>query len=207
MLAKKKLIGGWKILQEFCLECAEEDNRSVDSRSSKMSRKSTASRRSTGSRKSSGRKSTRRRSFSSAGDETASQQSSVQSEEKEKTKVRKMRYKDDDGEEGRYSGYVNGESKPHGRGKCVYDNGSTFKGEWCEGSKVHGKTSRGKSKKSTERGKEKEKAGGKYNTVRSGGEKAPPEKKVNEKKKQEALKQYKELYNTEAPVVKNMIFG
>ena len=118
-----------------------------------------------------------------------------------------MRYKDDDGEEGRYSGYVNAESKPHGRGKCVYDNGTTFKGEWCEGSKVHGKTSWGKSKKSTEKGKEKEKAGRKHTAVRSGGEKAPPEKKINEKKKQEALKQYKELYNTEAPVVKNMIFG
>lgn len=39
-----KLTGGWKVIQDVCPECDEEDNGSVDSRNSRFSRRSVASR-------------------------------------------------------------------------------------------------------------------------------------------------------------------
>lgn len=43
-LAQKQLTGGWKVIQDVCPECDEEDNCSADSRTSRYSRKSVASR-------------------------------------------------------------------------------------------------------------------------------------------------------------------
>ena len=139
-LAKKKTLGGWKIIQSFCNECAKED---VDDNASA---KSGHSRRSAYSRSSRVSKSDRRSSRSRyEDDDTESAHSTSQSEQVKKKMVKKMRFRDEDtGEEGLYSGYVNGEYQPHGSGKIVYQNGDRYEGTWCEGSKVHGKTSRAK---------------------------------------------------------------
>lgn len=255
-LAKKKLTGGWKILQDFCAECAEEDeygeNQSDGSRYSRRSRRSANSRRSASSRKSvgSGAKSKRPSYRLDDDDETDSQLSSSRSTQNQKKIVKKMNYTDDDGEEGMYTGYVNSQYKPHGSGKMQYRNGERFSGEWCEGTKVHGKTTLSnyaKSKKKTGRKDKRDRrskepsskvsGSSKNGTIgsvagsvasmatrpidnRGNGKLAIPvtpeqdrelndetkEMPAHEQKKQEALRDYKSLYNTSAHVVKNMLF-
>ena len=54
-----------------------------------------------------------------------------------------MKYKDENGKEGRYSGDVNDDHQPHGQGKMKYKDGTVFLGVWSEGSQVHGKTTSG----------------------------------------------------------------
>eukprot|EP00970_Alexandrium_tamarense_P008458 scaffold1618_cov196-Alexandrium_tamarense.AAC.18 len=145
-LAKKKITGGWKILQDFCLECATEDtkdDRSVSSKGSRYSKRSSETK--------SSRFSRRSRGDDSRG-ETESAHSTSQSDEVRKKIVKKMSYTDDSGEEGLYTGYVNMQYKPHGRGKLVYGNGTKYDGTWCEGSKVHGKTGKSKSGAFSSRG-------------------------------------------------------
>lgn len=139
-------MGGWKIIQSFCTECAKED--AFDDNASE---KSGRSRRSTYSKSSRVSKSSRRSGRSRyEEDETESAHSTSQSEQVRKKLVKKMRFLDEEtGEEGLYTGYVNGEYQPHGRGKIVYHNGDRYEGTWCEGSKVHGKTNRAKSSKSS----------------------------------------------------------
>lgn len=133
--------------------------------------------------------------------------------------VKKMPYTDDNGDEGLYTGYVNSMSKPHGSGKIAYKDGRVFTGEWSEGSKVHGKTTNDKStsrkasdggKGSSRTGRER-KSGGNGSVASSsvGGNSksmAPTFDKEWEANKQQALKDYKELFKTHAHVVKNMIF-
>ena len=53
-----------------------------------------------------------------------------------------MKYQDESGKEGRYSGDVNDDHQPHGQGKIKYKDGTTFVGVWSEGSQVHGKRSK-----------------------------------------------------------------
>lgn len=65
-LAKKKLTGGWKILQEFCAACAEEDRRHKDDRSVGSRGRSVGSRGSGQSRRSVSRDSRRSRRSRSA---------------------------------------------------------------------------------------------------------------------------------------------
>lgn len=88
-LAKKKLTG-WKILQEFCIECAneDEDNQTACSRSSRMSRKSSSSSRRSR-RRSSSSKSQRSRCSSSSycKDEEVYSQISSQSEQSKSKKT------------------------------------------------------------------------------------------------------------------------
>lgn len=219
-LAKKKLTGGWKILNDFCVECVQEvdhddDNRSVCSRSSRMSRKSVSSR---CSRRSASSKSGRSRRSSYEGDETNSEYSASQSERKKKKKVvKKMAYTDDNNEQGLYTGYINSQYKPHGSGKMVYNDGRRFSGEWCDGSKVHGKMTTTRSS-SGEKSKKRDKHGKgeirkeKNTTSSNGSVKASiPNNEITEKQKkheqkQTALKDYKNLYNNAATVVKNMVF-
>ena len=156
-----------------------------------------------------------------------------------------MEYSDDNDEEGLYTGYVNSDYKPHGSGKMVYNSGKIFSGEWCEGSKVHGKSNHDNksTKKSSSSGshkkehrkesrehkvKESPKVSHTKNGSHSNGDTngstasavRPNEKDIDKQKeellamleeqknvqKQAALREYKELYNTKAPIVKNMIF-
>ena len=133
-------------MQDFCVECVKEDkddNASTRSGGSKHSRRSTHSKSSRVSKSS--RKSGRSK-YEEEEDETESAHSTSQSEQVRKKVVKKMKYKDaDTGEEGLYTGYVNAEYQPHGRGKLLYPNGDRYDGTWCDGSKVHGKTSKSKS--------------------------------------------------------------
>lgn len=51
-----------------------------------------------------------------------------------------MPYIDGDGNPGHYTGHVDGDGQPNGRGKMRYINGTRFDGAWHEGTKLHGKT-------------------------------------------------------------------
>ena len=246
-LAKKKITGGWKILQEFCGECAREDRKKGDEDASAHSGKSGNSRRSRRSAASGCR------SRSEAG-ETVSEHSTSQSEEVRRKLVKKMSYTDEHGDEGLYTGYVNPQYKPHGRGKMVYDNGAKYDGTWSEGSKVHGKTTQ--KPRGVEAGGGGKESGGKSGGIVSGksggkaglrnaspfgrragvgsrtengnnggkasklmspdkdkdGEKSQPsssQKQPSQRPQQQQpdlYKEYCELYNASAKVVKNMKF-
>ncbi|KAL7502482.1 hypothetical protein ACHAWX_000499, partial [Stephanocyclus meneghinianus] len=154
-LAKKKTLGGWKIIQSFCPECVKEDSH-ADENASERSGGSRQSRRSGLSKSSRVSKSSRRSGLSRyKEDETESAHSTSQSEQVRKKLVKKMAYCDaETGEEGLYTGYVNGDYQPHGRGKMAYENGERYDGTWCEGTKVHGKTSKSKDSNSHRSGRE-----------------------------------------------------
>mmetsp|Transcript_22083 Transcript_22083/g.52179 ORF Transcript_22083/g.52179 Transcript_22083/m.52179 type:complete len:554 (+) Transcript_22083:247-1908(+) len=266
-LAKRKLTGGWKILLPHCPECrvdkrGDDDNKSVCSRNSRRSIKSTRSMRSISSRKS-GRGSSRR-----LIDETSSSDVSLHENRGKKShrEVKKMAYTDDEGHEGVYSGTVNPQRKPHGRGKIIYHDGSKYSGTWSEGTKVHGKTTKKTKSSSSSSSKATDKSGklDKGHPATSGregggsGEKkakkssfistsdssAPPSLSTRDNRrkvakvattvqpsnqpsftgvpvrpsrqspaspgsstaKQTALASYKELFNKQSTVVKNMIF-
>ena len=67
---------------------------------------------------------------------------------KKRIRVKGMKYRDDEnGKDGRYSGYVDEDHSPHGEGKMKYKDGSVFVGVWSEGSQVHGKTTKGSKNK------------------------------------------------------------
>lgn len=149
-----------------------------------------------------------------------SEHSTSQSEQNQQKIVKKMNFTDDNGDEGLYTGHVNSQYKPQGSGKMVYNNGKRFSGEWCEGSKVHGKTTHEKPKRKDrkdkrDKTKESPKVSSKNGSSRSGAaarstNNADKERDLNVKQKEEqkqaALREYKELYNTAAQVVKNMMF-
>jgi hypothetical protein len=52
-----------------------------------------------------------------------------------------MKYRDENGKDGRYSGDVNEDHEPHGQGKMKYKDGTAFTGVWSDGVAVHGKSS------------------------------------------------------------------
>ena len=216
-LAKKKLTGGWKILQEFCTECAKDDQDEDHNTTCGKSVCSRSSKRSTRSRVSASQR-------SEVG-ETSSELSTSQSEVMRKKVVKKMAYTDDEnGEEGLYTGYVNLQYKPHGRGKMVYNDGGRYDGTWSEGTKVHGKTTAGKSssKGKVDNGvkKERESSGKAGSSGGVGGGKSSghgslsnriitPEK--DKEKDNQSLREYRELYQAIATqekkkVVKSMKF-
>ena len=154
-LAKKKFTGGWKILLDRCTECVAEENKdcsnkSVCSMSSRRSRSKSVCSRSSRGRSRSGslqRSSTRKHSnLTSEIDDDDDGEDASAAVTSKKMSVKKMSYKDDTGKEGFYTGYVNDQYKPHGRGKCVYKDGTKYSGTWFEGSKVHGRTTSASSK-------------------------------------------------------------
>lgn len=129
-LAKKKALGGWKVLHDICPDCAHDASSQAGSRSSKSSR-------GTG----------RYFDGESGGDATSDDASSYKSgkssnSRKKKIRVKDMKYRDENGKDGRYSGDVDEDHSPHGQGKMKYKDGSVFVGVWSEGSQVHGKTTK-----------------------------------------------------------------
>ncbi|KAL7548436.1 hypothetical protein ACHAWF_011725 [Thalassiosira exigua] len=135
-LAKKKALGGWKILSDLCPDCAQ-DALSVAG----SSVRSKSSRRSSGTG----------RYYDGSGSESGSVASGKSGKSgrsagsrKKKIRVKGMRHRDEHGREGRYSGDVDEDHTPHGQGKMKYKDGSVFAGVWSEGSQVHGKTSKPK---------------------------------------------------------------
>jgi hypothetical protein len=169
-LAKKKFTGGWKLLLDKCNECVAEENKdcsnkSVCSMSSRRSRsKSVCSTRSRGRSRSGSlqRSSTRKHSnlTSEVDDDDDGEDASSADVTSKKMSVKKMSYKDDTGKEGFYTGYVNDQYKPHGRGKCVYKDGTKYSGTWFEGSKVHGRTTNASSKVRVKKHKSSSSSGG-----------------------------------------------
>lgn len=138
-LAKKKALGGWKVLHDMCPDCAQDASSqaggSVRSKSSRRSSKGTG-----------------RYFDDSSASETSSKQSGKSSgsgNRKKKIRVKDMRYEDENGKVGKYSGDVNEDHQPHGDGKMKYKDGSIFEGVWSEGSQAHGKTAKGRSSTSS----------------------------------------------------------
>ena len=135
-LAKKKALGGWKVLHDMCPDCAQD----ASSQAGGGSVRSKSSRRSS--------KGTGRYFDDSSASETSSKQSGKSSgngNRKKKIRVKDMRYEDENGKVGKYSGDVNEDHQPHGQGKMKYKDGSVFEGVWSEGSQAHGKTAKGRS--------------------------------------------------------------
>ena len=213
-LAKKKTLGGWKIIQSFCPECAKED--AFDDNASA---KSGRSRRSTHSKSSRYSKSSRRRSsrYEVDDDETDSAHSNSQEQQVRKKLVKKMKFRDDEtGEDGLYTGYVNGDYQPHGRGKLVYPNGDRYEGTWCEGSKVHGKTTRAKKSNNSSNGRASEREYGRRNGDESSYDGSANNQNHNSQlsqspKKQISMNEYRDMYSDafsipETKKVKDMRF-
>jgi hypothetical protein len=93
--------------------------------------------------------------FDDSGSEASSYKSGKSTgSRKKKIRVKDMRYQDEHGKEGRYSGDVNEDHQPHGQGKMKYKDGSVFVGVWNDGSQAHGKTTKakGSSSKSSSNG-------------------------------------------------------
>lgn len=144
-IAKKKALGGWKVIHDICPDCA------IDASSNAGSTRSRGS-----SRKSSGTG----RYYDDSGSDASSFKSdrsanSSRSSRKVKIRVKAMKYQDENGVEGRYTGDVNDDHQPHGQGKIKYKDGTAFDGVWSEGSQVHGKSYRAKSSRSGSSGKKK----------------------------------------------------
>ena len=139
-IAKKKALGGWKVLHDICPDCANDASSQAGSTRSKSSRKS----------------GTGRYYDPSSASDVSSMQSSRRSARssgsgrKKKIRVKDMKYRDENGREGRYSGDVNEDHEPHGQGKMKYKDGTLFTGVWSDGAAVHGKSSGEKKEKKKE---------------------------------------------------------
>lgn len=128
-LAKKKALGGFKIIHDVCPECAEDGGHG------------------SGRKKPSRRKSGTGRVFDDSGSEASSYRSGKSGKSsgarKKRIRVRNLRTEDEEGRPGRYSGDVNDDHQPHGNGVMKYEDGTSYEGVWSEGSKVHGKVKSG----------------------------------------------------------------
>lgn len=124
-VAKKKTMGGWKLLVDVCPDCERERSSLSKSRRRSLSQ--------------------RRRSVSRPRDEedTRSVSSSLSRHSNRSNrgprKVKDLKIRDQNRVPGRYSGYVDGNSKPDGKGVIRYENGMEWSGLWCEGEQVQGK--------------------------------------------------------------------
>ena len=214
-LAKKKFTGGWKILLDRCTECVADDkadSKSVCSKSSRRSRSKSVCSRS--SRHDDKRRQSRRLSdtTSPSGDMAASNSSNIK-----KKSVKKTSYTDDTGKEGFYTGYVNEQHKPHGRGKIEYKDGSKYSGTWMEGSKVHGKTADKKHRKKEGEENVKQVSKGELEDDSDGFERQWEKERRKAKhsstkvdqgkdRRNGAMEEYTNLFNTSAKVVKDLPF-
>ncbi|KAL3791162.1 hypothetical protein ACHAWO_013593 [Cyclotella atomus] len=118
-LAKVGQRGEWKVLMDFCPECAE---------ASLMIGGAVGS------------KSTRSKSRSSQRNCDESTVKSAKSTHSD-TLVKKMPFIDNDGKPGHYTGYLDLDGRPNGRGKMNYIDGKKFDGIWKAGNQVQGKVS------------------------------------------------------------------
>eukprot|EP00569_Conticribra_weissflogii_P015443 CAMPEP_0171398204 /NCGR_PEP_ID=MMETSP0880-20121228/5762_1 /TAXON_ID=67004 /ORGANISM="Thalassiosira weissflogii, Strain CCMP1336" /LENGTH=602 /DNA_ID=CAMNT_0011912151 /DNA_START=141 /DNA_END=1949 /DNA_ORIENTATION=+ len=152
-LAKKKTLGGWKVLHDICPDCAHEAGSDAGSRaSSRRSRRSGTGRfyyeESSNAGGGSEAASSAQPGESSAASSKRSSRSGGKNRKK-KIRVKDMKFKDENGKEGRYSGDVDEDHNPHGQGKIKYKDGTTFIGVWNEGSQAHGKTTKSSSSSSS----------------------------------------------------------
>ncbi|EED93589.1 predicted protein [Thalassiosira pseudonana CCMP1335] len=144
-LAKKKTMGGWKIIHDICPDC-EVENPTKSGRVRRRSRSQSRPR---------SRSSSRRhrdddnddddKSVSSAHSARSSRShnsSNKKSEKIKKKRVKNLKTEDENGNPGRYSGYVDAEYRPHGNGSMKYTDEALgeWEGVWKDGEKVAGKT-------------------------------------------------------------------
>ena len=100
-------LGGWKVLHDICPDCAHNATSQAGSARSRFSR-------GTG------------RFLDDDGSNASSHRST--NSRKKKIRVKGMTYKDEHGREGKYSGDVDEDHHPTGRGKIKYWDGSGFVG-------------------------------------------------------------------------------
>lgn len=112
---------GWKVILDFCPECAGQSVAVGDS----VNR---------------GKPHKRRPSITSA--KSNSTGKSGKSGDSHSTYIESMPYIDGDGKPGHYTGHVDSEGQPNGRGKMKYISGIKFDGVWHEGTKLHGRLSK-----------------------------------------------------------------
>ena len=129
-LAKLGRKGEWNVIMDFCPECAE---------ASLMIGGAPGSKKSSNSSRSRPRKNC---------DESTVKSS--KSNRSDNTFVEKMPFIDNDGKPGHYTGYLDVEGRPSGRGKMKYVDGKKFDGVWQEGNQIQGKVSY---KKKADKGK------------------------------------------------------
>ena len=126
-LAKKKKLGGFKIVHDVCPSCMSEAGGKYSRSSSRGSRRSSRSR------------SRPRKKLSDDEKSERSSRSRGSSMRKKRIRVKNLKTDDGNGKEGRYSGYVNDEHEPNGQGSIKYKDGSEWEGVWESGCQVHGK--------------------------------------------------------------------
>lgn len=139
-IAKKKAIGGWKIIHSVCPDCAAEKSArrggSRHSRSKSRSRSKSQDRR----RKSESVDDNASVASYKSGKSGSSSRSS--SHQKRRIRVKNLRTEDESGKPGKYWGYVDKDYRPNGQGAMKYEDGTEWEGVWCEGSRVNGKLKR-----------------------------------------------------------------
>lgn len=143
-IAKKKTMGGWKILLSQCPDCQnegqEKQGRKSRSRSIRRSLSRVRSR-------SKCRDDEETQSVSSSSSKYSSRsKSSHRSKSSGRKplevgphKVKNLKIRDQNRVPGRYSGYVDGSNRPDGKGIMKYENGMEWNGVWREGAQVSGK--------------------------------------------------------------------
>ena len=120
-LAKLGRKGEWNVIMDFCPECAEASLMIGGAPGSKKMSKSS-----------------RQRSRKNYDEATVK---SSKSNRSDSTFVEKMPFIDNDGKPGHYTGYLDFEGRPSGRGKMKYVDGKKFDGVWQEGNQIQGKVS------------------------------------------------------------------
>lgn len=148
-LAKKKTMGGWKLLVDVCPDCESEG---VGVKGSKGRRRSMSRNRSSRSLSRLSRGSKARndeddtQSISSTLSKLSARSSRSSSNPTGPRKVKNLKIRDQNRVPGRYSGYVDGKDRPDGKGIIRYENGMEWSGSWCKGEQVSGKLGGCKSK-------------------------------------------------------------
>ena len=157
-LAKKKTIGnGWKALLPSCPDCQREGvgDGGKQGRSRRRSRSNNSSRHRQRSLSKSSKRSTSSALHSERDEDDDDTRSVVSSSSifskfssksskkqhqlsDEPRKVKNIKIRDQNRVPGRYTGYVDGNGRPCGRGRMRYENGMEWKGVWREGEQVCG---------------------------------------------------------------------
>jgi len=125
-LAKKKKLGGFKIIHDVCPNCMSEAGGRYSRSSSRDSRRSRS-------------RSRPRKKLSDDEKSERSSRSRGSAKRKKRIRVKNLKTDDGNGKEGRYSGYVNDEHQPNGEGTIKYKDGSEWEGVWESGFQVDGR--------------------------------------------------------------------
>jgi hypothetical protein len=156
-IAKKKTMGGWKLLVDFCPDCEAECGASSSGRGRRrsLSRSRNLSIRSLS--RGRGNKDDDEEDVYSVGSShskhsirsKSSNRSSSNRRQQQQLgprKVKNLKIRDQNRVPGRYSGYVDENSRPEGKGTIRYENGMEWTGVWSAGEQCTGSLGGCKSK-------------------------------------------------------------